>query len=1031
MGVIPSAARAPYRRGLVFFAGVGFAALPAVGPFVALVVLASARIELNRADRWWWAAALLLALPYAFGGFMVEAGLDMLQVLAVWLIYRSAALLREGLRSTTTASDLGAGLLVGLVLALAVGLRHLGGLRDETALTLLDAITWQVHPALFAHSLLVLAALLGIVVPNPRLRAVALGLGALAAVLAGSLEAMFAWMVIAVALRFVSRRGDRLTRAVEWTTIALIVVLATGIGGLLGVGRPGFLVDVAGSATSPNSFRGTEAPDGDWWHPLQVRFTSQAISLAGETRTAFTVTKTGSDPWARLQQVVTLRPGQAYVLSAALKASAEQRPGLDGWGSPGPDSQAVIVSSTVIDGTLRASASGAIELLGSELEPLAGGWSRATVRLRYVGDAPLVWYTGVVVDRREGSGAEVTFAELQLTAGEAPIGYVPGDAERGVADLRTSRFPIWRDAFTAISERPWWGWGPGGLPRAVEAVLPEDARLRPVAAHAHNLFLTTWVDRGAVGLLGVLLLFGLLGLRAVQQRDRAAVIVLVGVLILNLFDASLLSGGVIYPIAAVLGWRAVGHRRYATSETGVGSALGVRVTLALADVAAAAVALALALAWSTQGDATALSRAWSLTLTYALLVWPLLASLAGLYPGYGLPRAEELARVVRASAAAGGAFAFVTLVFSDAFALAPATALLMIPLAVLLAPVTRWAAKWLLRRALVWGRPVVVIGSDALGLQVADYLTRNPGIGLRPVALFGAASEASKEATPPHLGGLDEAWDYLNTAAVRHVIVSPGAAADLGYDQVLRRADKHVRYVQFLPDLHGLPASSVVAAPVGITLGLEVRNQLASGTNRAVKRVLDLLGSVTLLTVLAPLLLAIAAWIRLDSRGPALYLSPRIGRYGRHFRCVKFRTMHVDADARLQQLMRDDSAVRSEYERYHKLVSDPRVTRAGAFLRKLSLDEFPQLLNVLAGHMSLVGPRPYMVRELAELGPDRDLIFLARPGMTGYWQVDGRNDVSFAERQAMEADYVRNWSVWWDIELLLRTPAVVLNRTGK
>ncbi len=122
--------------------------------------------------------------------------------------------------------------------------------------------------------------------------------------------------------------------------------------------------------------------------------------------------------------------------------------------------------------------------------------------------------------------------------------------------------------------------------------------------------------------------------------------------------------------------------------------------------------------------------------------------------------------------------------------------------------------------------------------------------------------------------------------------------ADLGYDQVLRRADERVRYVQFLPDLHGLPASSVVAGPVGITLGREVRNQLASGTNRAVKRALDLLGSAALGSAALLTLLAIAAWIRLDSRGAALYLSPRIGRYGRHFGCVKFRTMHADAEAR-------------------------------------------------------------------------------------------------------------------------------------
>src|SRR5690606_12349925 len=132
--------------------------------------------------------------------------------------------------------------------------------------------------------------------------------------------------------------------------------------------------------------------------------------------------------------------------------------------------------------------------------------------------------------------------------------------------------------------------------------------------------------------------------------------------------------------------------------------------------------------------------------------------------------------------------------------------------------------------------------------------------------------------------------------------------------------------------------------------------------------------------------------------------------------------MHVDAEDRLQRLLAQDEALREEYEHFHKLRDDPRVTRIGRILRRGSIDELPQLLNVVKGDMSLVGPRPYLVRELREMGAVKDLIFLARPGMTGYWQTEARNDVSFEERQVMEAHYVRNWSVWWDIEILLRTP---------
>src|SRR5699024_9369909 len=125
-----------------------------------------------------------------------------------------------------------------------------------------------------------------------------------------------------------------------------------------------------------------------------------------------------------------------------------------------------------------------------------------------------------------------------------------------------------------------------------------------------------------------------------------------------------------------------------------------------------------------------------------------------------------------------------------------------------------------------------------------------------------------------------------------------------------------------------------------------------------------------------------------------------IGRFGQAFQCIKFRTMHEDAEERLEGLLKEHPELRAEYERYHKLEDDPRVTRVGRLLRRVSLDELPQLINVFLGQMSLVGPRPYLVREREVMGPERDLIFIARPGMTGYWQIEARNDVSFEERQS-------------------------------
>src|SRR5690606_8708012 len=187
---------------------------------------------------------------------------------------------------------------------------------------------------------------------------------------------------------------------------------------------------------------------------------------------------------------------------------------------------------------------------------------------------------------------------------------------------------------------------------------------------------------------------------------------------------------------------------------------------------------------------------------------------------------------------------------------------------------------------------------------------------------------------PPVLGQLDDAWDYVRDNRVQHAVVAPDAARELAFDEVLRRADRQLRYVQYLPDLGGLPTSSVTAAPLGASLALEVRTQLASPTTRTIKRAMDIaLSSVMLLALAVPLLL-IALLVRLDSAGSPFHLSPRVGRGGKPFRCLKFRTMYADAEERLAQLLETDPAARDEYFRYRKLTDDPRVTRVGRVLRR-------------------------------------------------------------------------------------------------
>jgi lipopolysaccharide/colanic/teichoic acid biosynthesis glycosyltransferase len=170
--------------------------------------------------------------------------------------------------------------------------------------------------------------------------------------------------------------------------------------------------------------------------------------------------------------------------------------------------------------------------------------------------------------------------------------------------------------------------------------------------------------------------------------------------------------------------------------------------------------------------------------------------------------------------------------------------------------------------------------------------------------------------------------------------------------------------------------------------------------------------------------------VRLESRGPIFYKDWRMGRDGELFSCVKFRTMVPDAEDRLQMLLAENEEAREEYLMYHKLRDDPRVTRVGRFLRKTSLDELPQLWNVLRGEMSLVGPRPYLPRESNDIGVTQGEILRVTPGITGPWQVTGRGHASFTERVEMDVSYVSDWSVWLDLVLLFRTVGSLLLSRG-
>jgi Undecaprenyl-phosphate galactose phosphotransferase WbaP len=238
------------------------------------------------------------------------------------------------------------------------------------------------------------------------------------------------------------------------------------------------------------------------------------------------------------------------------------------------------------------------------------------------------------------------------------------------------------------------------------------------------------------------------------------------------------------------------------------------------------------------------------------------------------------------------------------------------------------------------------------------------------------------------------------------------------------------KQVVIIPDLFEIPTLWVQSRDLAGILGLEITSNLLDPLAQTLKRTMDLLLVVLTLPLWLPLCLLIALAIRLEG-GQPLYYQERVGQNGRPFRAIKFRTMVPDAERILQKKLDADPALRAEWETHFKLRRDPRITRIGAWLRKTSLDELPQLINVLRGEMSLAGPRPLPAYHLKHLSHrTRDLRTRLRPGLTGLWQISGRSDLGNEGLERWDAYYVRNWSVWLDLVILFRTARAVLQRSG-
>jgi exopolysaccharide biosynthesis polyprenyl glycosylphosphotransferase len=312
---------------------------------------------------------------------------------------------------------------------------------------------------------------------------------------------------------------------------------------------------------------------------------------------------------------------------------------------------------------------------------------------------------------------------------------------------------------------------------------------------------------------------------------------------------------------------------------------------------------------------------------------------------------------------------------------------------------------------------------------MARQLQRETYHGLAVVAacLPDAAPASLDQARLPVYGGFGDVAVAARRCEADTVIVLPSPELDghalrrLAWQ--LERDDVDLILANSLLDVAG---DRTTIRPVDGLPMLHVEHPRLEGGARVVKEVVDRVGAALLLVLFAPVLLGLAGWIRVSSPGPVLFRQIRVGRGGRQFSIFKFRSMYVDAEARLAELrhLNDNDGV------LFKMRDDPRVTSVGRWLRRLSLDELPQLFNVVLGHMSLVGPRPPLPEEVAAYPDDVRRRLAVKPGMTGLWQVSGRSDLSWEDAIRLDLRYVENWSLSLDLVILLRTVTAVLRSSG-
>lgn len=412
--------------------------------------------------------------------------------------------------------------------------------------------------------------------------------------------------------------------------------------------------------------------------------------------------------------------------------------------------------------------------------------------------------------------------------------------------------------------------------------------------------------------------------------------------------------------------------------------------------------------------------------TYWVYLPPMIAVFyaAGLYPGISLPPADEVKKFGICSF-----FVFVGIALSitveeadDKWPLVVAL-VLATPIALILLPSGREFARHIFSSKKWFGVPAVIMAKSQKDFFIADRLLARKDLGYKPaLILCKQAAESSMYKGIPVFPPTRKIEDIIKKTGIKVAIL-------INWDEDFALVYSYFRYTITIPNIQSFSSLSTSMRDFGGILAFSSTHNLTKKFSLFLKRLVDLFLLIIASPIIIPVVLITALCVKFSSPGPVFYGHKRIGQNGKEFKCWKFRSMVVDADKQLAKLLKDP-VMAAEWEKDRKFTNDPRVTKIGKFLRKTSLDEFPQFFNVLKGEMSFIGPRPVTEPELAKYGDMASIILSVKPGLSGMWQISGRSDTGYEERITLDTYYIQNWSIWLDIWIIIKTVYVVLKGKG-